>query len=727
MASAASSPEAAAASSDSQKRGGGRADGTAAEGHADDGGGKRPRIDGRGGHRGGRGGGRGGGGERGGRGGQRGGRGRRGRRGRGGGGRGGGGGAAPGGGEDAELRGLTAYGEEEEEDDGYTGPAPRSALFEKFYQWQGLVPDSEWDEWLSSLQRKLPVTFRLSSINGLHRRLLQTLQSDEFGLAGLGVSVEGRPLKAPTPLPWYPQSMGWYLNCSKGALRAIPALAPFRRWLMAEFDQGNLNRQEAVSMIPTLLLQVQPSHVTLDLCAAPGSKTAQILEDIHSSGAMGSGMVIANDSDSQRAYMLVHQLKRLGSPAFLVTTHEGQHFPSLYTQPPQSSSLPPSLLLFDRILCDVPCSGDGTLRKNLSLWARWTPNFAYGLHPLQISIAWRGLQMLKEGGLMVYSTCAFNPVEDEAVVAELLRRSNEEGKEDAVSLVDVSGRLPGLQRVQGMSSWRLMDGYGEAVELSDDIRQGGHPRYQPSMFPPTAAEAERFHLSRCIRVLPHHQDTGGFFIALLHKHRHTAHTHTKQEPQAHSEKPHTQPLPSEVQEEEKETKEEEGSAVAADATAAAAAESPPQPSSPAPPPSSSLSTPLPSSVGPVRSSAPPPRPLLHLREPRAAFNEDPFIPLNPEVVQHIMSAPHTRTADLVSVPLPCLSLCASRPSSSSCPSPLPATSTASWAPSTTPTSSRAPRPTRSRHPPRCLRIRPVHLAAWLCPPASLTPLPVPVG
>ena len=255
-----------------------------------------------------------------------------------------------------------------------------------------------------------------------------------------------------------------------GGLKGIPALSAFRAWLMAEFDQGNLNRQEAVSMIPTLLLDVQPHHVTLDMCAAPGSKTAQILEDIHNKTAQPTaatetasppaevrGMVIANDSDPQRAYMLVHQLKRLGSPAFLVTTHEGQHFPNLYTAD-NTTARADALLQFDRILCDVPCSGDGTLRKNLGLWARWHPQIAYGLHPLQLSIAWRGLQMLRVGGLMVYSTCAFNPVEDEAVVAELLR-----GGAGAVTLVDCADKLAGLKRCAGKNTWTPTDAQGNPL------------------------------------------------------------------------------------------------------------------------------------------------------------------------------------------------------------------------------------------------------------------------
>ena len=599
-------------------------------------------------------------------------------------------------------------GEEAEADDGYAGPAPRSALFEAYYRLQGIVLEEEWEEWLSTLQRRLPVTFRLSSINGLHRRLLQSLQSDEFGLAALQgvVEVDGRPLPAPpSALPWYPDCMAWYLPCSKTALRTAPALHGFRRWLMAEFDQGNLNRQEAVSMIPTLLLNCRSHHLTLDMCAAPGSKTAQILEDLHhdlQTNPSTQGMVIANDADPQRAYMLVHQLKRLGSPAFLVTTHEGQHFPNLYTQQHTAagSAAQPSLLHFDRILCDVPCSGDGTLRKNVGLWARWTPNFAYGLHPLQLAIASRGVAMLRMGGLMVYSTCAFNPVENEAVVAQLLRQSSSSGSAHRLTLVDVSERLPGLRRTAGLRSWKLMDAAGAVVKVDDDVREGRHPRYLPSMLSPSAEEAEEFHLERCLRILPHHQDTGGFFIAVLSK-----------EATADTVVDTGSTDATEVQQQEATTSEQ--AMTGAESSPAAEEEQ----QSPSPPPSafpasaalglsssSSLSAAASSSLS---STAPSPsgrRRLLHPREPRSNYSEDPFIPMDPAIVQRIMYTTHTHSSTDTQTqavwPRPLLNLpllvrCVLRRAT--------ATSTvcAGW---TTPTSSHAPaattRATSSRTPSR---------------------------
>jgi 16S rRNA C967 or C1407 C5-methylase (RsmB/RsmF family) len=60
-------------------------------------------------------------------------------------------------------------------------------------------------------------------------------------------------------------------------------------------------------MIPVTLLNIEPHHLCLDMCAAPGSKTIQILEYLHQKGTkIPEGFVIANDTDSKRAYMLTH-------------------------------------------------------------------------------------------------------------------------------------------------------------------------------------------------------------------------------------------------------------------------------------------------------------------------------------------------------------------------------------------------------------------------------------
>ena len=84
-------------------------------------------------------------------------------------------------------------------------------------------------------------------------------------------------------------------------------------------------------MIPALLLDVKPGDRVLDLCAAPGSKTAQIIEMLHTDDGLSKGVVVANDVDNKRCYMLVHQSKRLHSCSTIITNHDAGGMPTFYT------------------------------------------------------------------------------------------------------------------------------------------------------------------------------------------------------------------------------------------------------------------------------------------------------------------------------------------------------------------------------------------------------------
>ena len=118
-------------------------------------------------------------------------------------------------------------------------------------------------------------------------------------------------------------------------------------------------------MIPPIVLAPEPGHAVLDMCAAPGSKTSQLLEVVSQMPDENmlepKGYVVANDADPKRAYMLVHQLRRINSPAVFVTSIEAQVFPNLLKTEAAVNAGEEGM--FDRVLCDVPCSGDGTTRK----------------------------------------------------------------------------------------------------------------------------------------------------------------------------------------------------------------------------------------------------------------------------------------------------------------------------------------------------------------------------
>ncbi|PRP88254.1 hypothetical protein PROFUN_03363 [Planoprotostelium fungivorum] len=408
---------------------------------------------------------------------------------------------------------------------GWTTYKRENQVFEDYYKAQKIVPEEQWESFVAALRRPLPTTFRVTENTPFTAEIKKKLQI--FAQMAATTLDDGTVVEPPKNLEWYPNQGGWYYDVHRHALKRNPELKEFTRFLQVQTDSGNISRQEAVSMIPPMLLRVEPHHRVLDMCAAPGSKTGQIIEFLHANCPAGEnpeGMVIANDADFKRCYTLMHQIQRLHSPCILVTNHEAQRFPWLKAQPHELGMKEGDVkegitkagkvtFQFDRVLADVPCSGDGTMRKNPDIWDDWGVHKSLGIHKLQLSIAVRGANLLKVGGRMVYSTCSMSPSENEAVVAELIR-----GTKGALQIVDVSQELPLLKRTPGLHTWKIQDKHGNWHENHADIKDREvSKKIPPSVFPPTAEEAASFHLERCLRLLPHQQDTGGFFVAVLEK------------------------------------------------------------------------------------------------------------------------------------------------------------------------------------------------------------------
>lgn len=375
---------------------------------------------------------------------------------------------------------------------------------------------------MRTITADLPTTFRITAYRGEAQTLLDIIKSECFndylkGAADLKTATgEDRRIAEPFALPWYPGQYAWQMELTRMDIRRSEAFYKLHNFLIAETSAGSISRQEAVSMIPPLVLDVQPHHKVLDMCAAPGSKTAQLIEYLHGDGetqALPTGFVVANDVDNDRCYMLVHQAKRLNSPCFVVTNHDSSAMPNIRVTNPTTGSI--EALRFDRVLCDVPCSGDGTLRKNPDIWQKWNNAQSANLHGIQYRIAKRGAEVLAVGGRLVYSTCSMNPIENEAVLHRLVKES-----EGALEIVDAAGLVPGLKYLPGLSHWRPASKDIEFYESFEDVPERLHTVLRPQMFPPPAAEADQYHLERCLRILPQLQNTGGFFVAALVKHRH---------------------------------------------------------------------------------------------------------------------------------------------------------------------------------------------------------------
>ena len=293
---------------------------------------------------------------------------------------------------------------------------------------------------------------------------------------------------------------------------------------------GTVARQELGSMLPVISLRsvraIMEGSKVLDICASPGSKTLQALEIVCGGSASSSkqcmGRVIANDVHSGRLDSLRAAVLRSGLPECVTsrvtyTNYDASVFPA-----------PKSGKLFDAVICDVPCGGDGTIRKDKHILPIWSPNISNSMHGLQLKIIRRALELVKVGGVVCYSTCSLNPIEDEAVVAAALGGNNDQGAQ--YELLDWSPQrsLPGFLTRPGVKTWKVAF-HGHDVEDTNDngdfdglaffddydcAIDAGMKDASPTFWP-NKADNVRIGLERCSRLLPQDQDSGGFFLALI--------------------------------------------------------------------------------------------------------------------------------------------------------------------------------------------------------------------
>jgi NOL1/NOP2/sun family putative RNA methylase len=254
--------------------------------------------------------------------------------------------------------------------------------------------------------------------------------------------------------------------------------------LSALHDTGRLTRQEAVSMIPAIALDAQPGELVLDMCASPGSKTTQIAEHLD-----GRGIVMANEVVNSRINTLVANTKRHGSITPIIVHHDGRFIPKV----PQTG--------FDKILVDAPCTGSATTRKNPDVWNKWLPSGGRTLHKLQLELLTRAITLTKPGGKIVYSTCSLDPIENEAVIAEILRNF------DCISVIPTSKLIPKIPIKKGFVEWPNLNDKGDVCENIE---------MEQSMLSPVDKEIKN-QLTNCLRIWNDDVDAGGFFIAALHK------------------------------------------------------------------------------------------------------------------------------------------------------------------------------------------------------------------
>jgi NOL1/NOP2/sun family putative RNA methylase len=219
--------------------------------------------------------------------------------------------------------------------------------------------------------------------------------------------------------------------------------------------------QELASMLPVLALNPVSDERVLDLCASPGSKTTQIASRMEN-----KGLLIANEVKIGRIMILASNTERCGVMNMIITRRDGIALCKRFKE---------ENFLFDKILLDAPCSGEGTIRSTPKTFEMWNIKTIENLPKLQKSLIASAIEILKPGGELVYSTCTHAPEENEGVVDFALKNFNV--KAEKVNLP--------IKTRPGITSWK-----GE--EYSKDVRLS-------------------------CRVYPQDNDTEGFFIAKMRK------------------------------------------------------------------------------------------------------------------------------------------------------------------------------------------------------------------
>jgi NOL1/NOP2/sun family putative RNA methylase len=302
-------------------------------------------------------------------------------------------------------------------------------VLERYYS---IVDDVE--GFVAAASRPQPLFAWTNTLRTTSRKLIDALTSDGYDL---------------TPLDWHPQA--YRVICQNGDKRLGSHWAYLAGWF---------HIQEASSMIPALILNPQPGERVLDLCAAPGNKTALMAQ------ALGNrGTVVANDIFWERIRPLRSAIDRLGLLNISVTCHDGTAYPRAAGE-------------FDCVLVDVPCSCEGTSRRFPGVLKRAPfQHIPKRFHKQQLLLE-SAVRRCRVGGRILYSTCTYAPEENEAVVDAVLRKMP-----GVVRILPIS--LTGLKTSPGLTRWA-----GETFQ--DDLKH-------------------------TIRIWPHLNDTGGFYIALLKK------------------------------------------------------------------------------------------------------------------------------------------------------------------------------------------------------------------
>jgi len=217
-------------------------------------------------------------------------------------------------------------------------------------------------------------------------------------------------------------SVGLRVNTLKIAPEVFRQIAPFELtpvpWCAAGFTivEGDVEPgkhpyhpaglyylQDPSAMAVAELLDPQPGERVLDLASAPGGKATHIAAKMQ-----GQGLLVANEIHSKRAWELASNLERWGVANVAITHETPERLAERFEG------------FFDRVLVDAPCSGEGMMRKGTAARIEWAPELIRGCTFRQADILEHAARLVRPSGWLAYSTCTFNPEENEGTVSHFI-------------------------------------------------------------------------------------------------------------------------------------------------------------------------------------------------------------------------------------------------------------------------------------------------------------------
>ena len=242
---------------------------------------------------------------------------------------------------------------------------------------KGLLSPEEYTAFIESYEKE--------RTQGLRINLLKTEKGRELAAGQFQLEQ----------IPWVPN--GYYYQGSQK-----PGKHPYH-------EAGLYYIQEPSAMAVAELSAPKPGEWVLDLCAAPGGKSTQLAGKM-----MGKGVLVCNEIHPSRAKVLSQNIERMGIGNSIVTNEDSGKLAGTVFGP-----------IFDKIVVDAPCSGEGMFRKDEEARLQWSSSHVKACALRQAEILDNGAAMLKPGGRLVYSTCTFAPEENEESIRSFLERHPE--------------------------------------------------------------------------------------------------------------------------------------------------------------------------------------------------------------------------------------------------------------------------------------------------------------